>query len=161
MCFYEWAELVAALHEAATPAAPEVARGLGAVMGGAAAQTAFLYLCSRTSFRYAMVEFITSGDCDLRRSGSKDATFAATFGAGSSYGTSWSSIFPRTTPCFGGMSRGAVHRGSDTLSCRHSGYPVGQGGSFSRAVSGVPTRIPTAAQNHTKKSYLDICLTTL
>ena len=54
--------------------------------------TAFLYLCSRTSFRYAMVEFITSGDCDLRRSGSKDATFAATFGAGSSHGTSWSSM---------------------------------------------------------------------
>lgn len=53
---------------------------------------AFLYLCSRTSFRYAMVEFITSGDCDLARSGSKDATFAATFGAGSSYGTTWTNL---------------------------------------------------------------------
>ena len=45
-----------------------------------------------STFRYAMVEFITSGDCDLRRSGSNDATFAATFGAGSSHGTSWSSM---------------------------------------------------------------------
>ena len=55
--------------------------------------TAFLYLCSRTSYRYAMVEFITSGDCDLARvSGSKDATFAATFGAGSSFGTPWTNL---------------------------------------------------------------------
>ena len=39
-----------------------------------------------------MVDYITSGDCDMARSGSKDATFAAVFGSGSSYGTGWNNL---------------------------------------------------------------------
>ena len=65
----------------------------GATGNNHAEGAAFVYLCSRTSYKYAMVDFINSGDCDMTRHGnSKDASFAAVFGTGSSYATGWTGL---------------------------------------------------------------------
>lgn len=53
---------------------------------------AVVYLCSRTSYKYAKVDFLNNGDCDMTKHGTKDASFATVFGTGSSYGTGWTSV---------------------------------------------------------------------
>ena len=53
---------------------------------------AVVYLCSRTSYKYAKVDFLNNGDCEMTKHGTKDASFATVFGTGSSYGTGWTSV---------------------------------------------------------------------